>query len=197
MVNLKRLFGFTKSGASLIGTKARVFLKRRWVNRGLGVILVATLTSVILVHNLANIGGNLALATSSVKPVIDATTKSSIQKPVENFTQTRGLSWYHAGADLAAPVGTPVKSIMAGMVRAVNQDLFGYGIHVIITHDQGFESLYGHLSKFSVNLGQKVDLGTIIGEIGSTGLSTGPHLHLEIRQNTQLVNPADIVPGVN
>ena len=197
MANIKKLFGFTRSGASIIGAKAREILKKRSLHRGVGVLLVSAVASVIFVHNCSNIGGNAALALNVIQPVIDATTKASVQKPVIDYVETRGFSWFHTGADLAAPTGTIVKAIMPGTVRAVNQDLLGYGIHVIVTHTEGFESLYAHLSKIKVELGQKVDLDTIIGDMGSTGFSTGPHLHLEIRQNGQLVNPADIVPGIN
>ena len=196
MLNIKKFLGFTKTGTSTLGKYARSLLGKRGVSRMFGIILIASFTFVILTHNLANIGGNLTLATNGVKPVIDVTTQVSIQKPMEDFVQTRGVSWYHAGADLAAPIGTSVKSIMVGTIRAVNKDLFSYGNHVIIMHDQNMESLYGHLSKIYVEPGQKVDLNTIIGEVGSTGFSTGPHLHLEIHQNGQLVNPAEIVPGV-
>lgn len=196
--SLRKLFGFTKSGSSIVGARARNILKKNWVHRGVGVFLVATITSVILVHNFSNIGGTFEVNAATVqKPVIDATTKASIQKPIDFVSESRGFSWFHTGADLTAPIGTPIKPIMVGTVRAVNQDLLGYGNHIIITHEEGFESLYGHLSKINVTLGQKVDLNTIIGESGSTGFSTGPHLHLEIHQNGQLVNPADIVPGVN
>ena len=196
--SLRLLFGFTRSGSSLLGTHARCVFKKHWVHRSVGAGLIALVTAVILIHNLSNIGGSLEVNAATVqKPVIDATTKASVQKPLENFNETRGLSWYHTGADLADPIGTPVKAIMVGTVRAIYQDLFGYGNHIIITHDEGIESLYGHLSKIEVTLGQKVDLDTVIGEVGSTGFSTGPHLHLELHQNGQLVNPADIVPGVN
>lgn len=181
-----------------MGRRALNVLKKRQLHQATGICLVAITTFVILVSSFSNIGGPVVLAVSNTpKPVIDATTKSSVQIPLAYESESRGFSWFHAGADLAAPTGTPVKSIMAGTVRAVNQDLFGYGKHIIVIHDQGFESLYAHLSKINVELGQKVELTTEIGQAGSTGFSTGPHLHLEVRQNGSLINPADIVPGVN
>lgn len=168
------------------------------VSRITGVSLVALATAVILVHNLSNIGGNLTLAfnTSAIKPTIDATTIELVQKPVEFSYESRGFSWIHSGADLAAPTGTPVKPVMTGTVKETNHEYFGFGNHVIIDHGAGLESIYGHLSKIDVEPGQKVTLNTIIGEVGSTGFSTGPHLHLEIHQNGNLINPADMVPGV-
>lgn len=196
--SLRKLFGFTRSGTSIVGRQTRYVLNKRKLHRLIGGGLVALTTAIILVNSLANMGGSVALAVNTpAKPLIDATTKASVQSPLVYDTQTRGFSWFHAGADLAAPTGTAVKPVMAGTVRAVNHDLFGYGKHVIVMHDQGFESLYGHLSKIDVEPGQKVDLNTVLGQAGSTGFSTGPHLHLEIRQNGVLLNPADIVPGVN
>lgn len=198
MVNIKKFLGFTRSGTSTLGKYIRALSPKNWIHRGVGVILVALATSTVLIHTLSNIGGPVILGTNNVsKPVIDATTKASIQTPLKYDSESRGFSWLHTGADLAAPIGTPVKSIMAGTVKETNNWIWGYGNHIIITHDQGFETIYGHLSKINVHIGDKVDLGTIIGEVGSTGFSTGPHLHLEVRQNGQLVNPADIVPGVN
>jgi hypothetical protein len=197
--SLRKLFGFTKSGSSLLGERVRGALKKRWIHRGVGVGLVALVTTVVLIKNLSNIGGNTVLAANLTvaKPVIDTITATTIQTPVNFEYESRGFSWFHTGADLADPTGTPVKPIMVGTVKAAIFDSFGYGNHVIVDHSDGVESLYGHLSKIDVTDGQKVDLATVIGEVGSTGFSTGPHLHLEIHQNGQLINPADLVPGVN
>lgn len=161
-------------------------------------LLVVLATIIVLSHSLSNIGGNLTLAFASpvVKPVIDVTTVELVQKPVEFSYESRGLSWYHDGADLVAPTGTPVKPIMAGTIKEINRWYFGLGNHIIIEHGAGLQSTYGHLSKIKVEQGEKVTLNTVIGEVGSTGFSTGPHLHLEIHQNGNLVNPADMVPGV-
>lgn len=161
-------------------------------------LLVVLATIIVLSHNLSNIGGNLTLAFASpvIKPVIDVTTVELVQKPIEFSYESRGLSWYHDGADLAAKTGTPIKPIMAGTIKEINRDYFGLGNHIIIEHGAGLESIYGHLSKIKVEPGQKVNLNTVVGEVGSTGFSTGPHLHLEIHQNGNLVNPADMVPGV-
>lgn len=195
--SLRMLFGFTKSGSSLLGVQARNVLKKRQAHPLVGAGLISLATMVVLVHTLANMGGPIALAAGDVpKPTIDATTRATIQSPIAFESESRGFSWFHTGADLVTPTGTPVKPIMAGTVRATNYDLLDYGNHIIISHDQGLESLYGHLSKIFVHPGDKVDLNTVIGESGSTGFSTGPHLHLEIHQNGQLVDPADIVPGV-
>lgn len=174
----------------------RSVLARREVKHAVGIVLIAVLTATFLISSLQNIGGRLVLAFETPKVTIDATTKSSAQVPLDFQYESRGFSWYHAGADLVAPTGTQVKPIMPGRVELTKIDRFGFGRHVILKHEGGYESIYGHLSKITVKEGQEVDFATKLGEVGSTGFSTGPHLHLEIYQNGSLVNPADIVPGV-
>lgn len=193
---LKKLFGFTHSGVSVVGRKVQKVVTCREIRRLVGVGLMAVLTFVTLVHNFSNIGGNLVLAFNTPKPVIDATTLSSVEAPIDFQYESRGYSWYHPGADLVAPLGTSVRPIMPGTVGTVTYDRFGYGNHIVVKHEQGYESLYGHLSELEVQQGQKVSLDTEIGKSGSTGFSTGPHLHLEVHKDGVPVNPAEIVPGV-
>lgn len=174
----------------------RRVLSHREIRRFVGVGLVAVLTFIFLTHNFSNIGGNLVLAFNTPSPVIDASTKYSVQVPIAYQYESRGFSWYHTGADLVAPTGTPVRPIMVGIVEAVNHDYFGYGNHVIVAHEDGYKSIYGHLSLTGVKPGQRVELSTELGKSGSTGFSTGPHLHLEIHKDGSPVDPAEIVPGV-
>lgn len=94
----------------------------------------------------------------------------------------------HAGADLAGPRGTPIYATADGVVIAAEQES-GYGNVVKIRHDFGLETVYGHLSRIRVNIGQQVSRGVQIGDMGSTGRSTGSHLHYEVRVNDQPVNP--------
>lgn len=180
----------------IISRLVRRALSHREIRRFVGVGLVAILTFVVLTHTFANMGGNLTLAFNTPSPTVDASTKYTVQLPIDFTYESRGFSWYHPGADLVAPTGTPIKPIMVGIVEEVNHDYFGYGNHVIIGHEDGYESIYGHLSKTEVEIGQKVDLTTEIGKSGSTGFSTGPHLHLEIHKNGIPVDPSEIVPGV-
>mgnify|MGYP002780457699 CR=1 FL=1 len=94
-------------------------------------------------------------------------------------------SWrFHSGTDLAAPMGTPVLATQAGRV-SVSDFLGGYGLTVILRHGDGnLESRYAHLSQLAVQAGEWVEQGEVIGLVGSTGTSTGPHLHFEMRQLT-------------
>ena len=94
----------------------------------------------------------------------------------------------HHGVDYAAPIGTPVFAVGEGVVKFAGWR-GGYGKLVIIKHPKGFETRYGHLSYIAVKPGQHVNQGQFIGRVGSTGLSTGPHLHFEVRQHGRLLNP--------
>ena len=94
----------------------------------------------------------------------------------------------HRGMDIKGPMGAKVKSMAKGNV-IFSGVKGGYGNCVILEHGNGFQTLYGHLSKITVRKGQKVDIGQHIGNIGSTGRSTGPHLHYEVHQNGKRINP--------
>lgn len=94
----------------------------------------------------------------------------------------------HKGIDLAAPTGTPIHATADGVVEMA--DWFGgYGLYVQLGHGGDLETRYGHMSRIAVAPGQSVRKGEIIGYVGSTGRSTGPHLHYEVRVNGEAVNP--------
>jgi murein DD-endopeptidase MepM/ murein hydrolase activator NlpD len=96
---------------------------------------------------------------------------------------------YHSGIDIPAPAGTPVGATADGFVILAQENNNGYGLYVMLEHKNGTRSLYGHLSQIKTTVGSKVKAGEIIGLVGSTGRSTGPHLHFEIVMNGQAVNP--------
>lgn len=99
---------------------------------------------------------------------------------------------FHAGQDFAAPAGTAVHATADGRVTFAGWQS-GYGRLVKIRHDFGLETRYGHLSRISVKVGQKVSRGDRIGDIGSTGRATGPHLHYEVRVNGSATNPMNFI----
>jgi len=96
----------------------------------------------------------------------------------------------HKGIDFSAPIGTPVYATGNGKVIAQSSD-HGYGKHIEINHGYGYKTLYAHLSKFAVKKGQRVKRGDLIGYVGNTGSSTGPHLHYEVNKNGITVNPVN------
>ncbi|MGB3640721.1 MAG: M23 family metallopeptidase [Rivularia sp. (in: cyanobacteria)] len=111
---------------------------------------------------------------------------------------TSGFGWrihpltgeyrFHSGIDFGAPQGTPIYAFKAGLVEFAGIR-GGYGKAVIINHGAGKSTLYGHASKLIVRKGERVVPGQIVGKIGSTGNSTGPHLHFEVRLDDKPVNP--------
>ena len=99
----------------------------------------------------------------------------------------------HEGVDIAAPQGTGVFVAAEGSVARTGYDADGYGRFVEIRHPNGMTTLYGHLSRLDVASGDEVDGGQRIGLVGSTGRSTGPHLHFEVRRGNRLVNPEKVM----
>jgi len=95
----------------------------------------------------------------------------------------------HTGLDFAAAMGTPIYATGDGTVTEANFDAGGYGNHVVISHGYGYESLYGHMVRVKARVGQRVKRGEVIGWIGSTGKSTGPHCHYEVIKNGEKINP--------
>jgi murein DD-endopeptidase MepM/ murein hydrolase activator NlpD len=95
----------------------------------------------------------------------------------------------HAGLDFAAPQGTPIYATADGTVVTSGNTNNGYGNHVVINHGYGYETLYGHMVKVKARQGEAVKRGEVIGWVGSTGKSTGPHCHYEVHKNGQKINP--------
>lgn len=102
-----------------------------------------------------------------------------------------GKRSYHSGVDMACPHGTPVYAALGGTVTSVGYNNV-YGNYIIVTHHSGYKTLYGHLSKQLVTRGKWVDTNSRIGLVGSTGLSTGPHLHFTVYKFGKTVNPAGL-----
>jgi murein DD-endopeptidase MepM/ murein hydrolase activator NlpD len=97
----------------------------------------------------------------------------------------------HTGMDFTAPVGTEIYATGNGIVGRVEFNGRGYGNNVVISHGFGYQTLYGHMSRMTVRLGQRVNRGDLIGYVGNTGTSTGPHLHYEVLRGGRPVNPVN------
>ncbi len=125
--------------------------------------------------------------------------RTFLKSPLRSYRITSGFGvrfhpilkkWRpHHGVDYAAPYGTPVHAVAGGKVIFAGWR-GGYGKAVVIKHKNGYQTLYGHLGRILVKAGQHVDQGQTIGLVGSTGLSTGPHLHFEVRHYGRRINPA-------
>jgi len=109
------------------------------------------------------------------------------------FGAPRGGGTYHSGIDIGADSGTPIAAAAAGQVVLASSG-YGYGNYVIVRHDNGYETLYAHLSEIYVAQGQWVGQGEAVGTVGDTGWATGPHLHLEVRSGGAAVDPLNYLP---
>lgn len=137
----------------------------------------------------------LLMAMPAIQPVLNKhLTRMSSGYGWRNdpFTKVRK---FHYGMDFTAPTGTPVYASGDGVVIRADNASAGYGEHIRIDHGFGYESLYAHLSKYNVRVGQKVKRGEIIGFVGNTGRSEAPHLHYEIRKDGQHLNPINFYYG--
>ena len=116
---------------------------------------------------------------------------SEFGKRIDSIT---GKRKGHTGMDLAVPTGTPIRAALPGTVTVSKYNAGGYGYYVCIDHGNGLVTLYGHCSQLLARVGQNVQAGDIIALSGSTGRSTGPHLHFEVRVNGERTNPRAYLP---
>jgi murein DD-endopeptidase MepM/ murein hydrolase activator NlpD len=105
---------------------------------------------------------------------------------------TEGASSFHQGIDFGAEVGTPILASQSGLVE-ISGVMGGFGNVVVIQHENGIKTIYGHCSELKVRTGQKVSQGDVIALVGSTGISTGPHLHFGVKKNGQWINPMEVL----
>jgi murein DD-endopeptidase MepM/ murein hydrolase activator NlpD len=159
----------------------------------------APLAAVTQAANLASAARPAPVATFGAMPFRPRGTVSIPSRvPVENFVMSSDFGMrvhpvlggrrMHKGVDLPAPIGTPVHATADGVVSRA--DWFSsYGLYVSIEHGANLETRYGHMSRLNVAAGQQVHKGDVIGYVGSTGRSTGPHLHYEVRIAGEAVNP--------
>jgi murein DD-endopeptidase MepM/ murein hydrolase activator NlpD len=171
----------------------------RWVSR----CVAATLGSVLIVA---------LLGAAGVAHWLEPASALAWQAPVEGpLTQGFGCTelalepyaphcppatpFFHSGVDLAPSTGTEVRAAAPGRVH-VRHLVGGYGLHVVIDHPGETQSLYGHLSAVQVEAETWVSAGEVIGRVGSSGNSTGPHLHFEIRAQGLPVDPRVLIPAL-
>lgn len=138
-------------------------------------------------------GGTVSTSSSSNASVMLGSL--SFRRPLNSSRISAGYLGYpgHRGIDFPSPQGTPVMAAEAGTVTTVLYSNKSYGNRVIIDHGNGISTLYGHNSTISVSLGQRVSKGQTIAGVGSTGRSTGNHVHFEIRINGKPINPTSYV----
>ncbi len=132
------------------------------------------------------------LAQGPSSPTFNAPGGASFIWPT-NGVMTQYFSWYHRGIDVANRAAPAISASDGGTILYAGWDGTGYGNKVVIDHGNGYKTLYGHFSNIYVSVGQKVSRGQVIGQMGTTGRSTGTHLHFEVYYNGAAVNPLAIL----
>ena len=141
----------------------------------------------------ASVIGQGAIAIPSVQPVAKMDYTSNFGIRSDPF---RGSAAMHAGVDIRGPIGTPIYATADGIVSEANRR-GGYGNLVELDHGKGIATRYGHLSRILVSAGTRVTRGQVIGLMGSTGRSTGSHLHYEVRMDGRAVNPVPFLTSAD
>ena len=144
---------------------------------------------------LADAKSDLLAAIPAIQPVRNENLKqmaSGFGYRTDPFTKARKM---HEGMDFTAKTGTPIYATGDGIVARADNTASGYGNHIVIRHGFGYETLYAHLSKYKARAGQRVKRGDVIGYVGSTGRSEGPHLHYEVHKDKKVVNPLNFYYG--
>ncbi len=137
----------------------------------------------------------LLAAIPAIQPVRNENLKSMVSGfgyRTDPFTKARKM---HEGMDFTAKTGTPIYATGDGVVERADNTASGFGNHIVIRHGFGYETLYAHLSRYKCRSGQRIKRGDIIGYVGSTGRSEGPHLHYEVHKNGKVVNPLNFYYG--
>lgn len=118
-----------------------------------------------------------------------------LQLPLDGYISTY-FSWWHPGVDLATAYDTPIHPVADGSVVDAEYSPYGYGNMVIVDHGYGYQSLYAHMKSLIVHIGQAVKTSDVIGYIGLTGRTTGPHVHLELHKDNVPINPLPLLPTI-
>lgn len=181
------------------GHKISRFFRHIFEHKNIRKILGTNLAFVIIASTI--IPSNSVLAAGTTENVVITApqkieTEIGIHYPMTETKVNQGYSFFHPGIDFEAQMGDTVMPMMEGKVKQTGWDITGYGNIVLISHGNGMETLYAHLSKISVSVNQEVTPLTKIGEAGSTGHSTGSHLHFEVRKNGLRVNPFTVLPAL-
>ena len=147
----------------------------------------------IHVINIRSAAGTLERGAAELEHLFIWPVSARITSPYGNRrSPVNGRRQFHSGIDISAPFGTPVRAAMSGRVSAVGRDRV-YGNYIIISHHSGLRTKYAHLSSARVRAGDYIETGARIGDVGSTGISTGPHLHFTVFRNGVTVNPRSLL----
>ena len=155
--------------------------------------------AIVIVNGLGDIGGAIPLEAPETavltSETVNVLTETTFRMPLaESGGYSQGFNRFHPGVDIRAGRGTLIYPAAAGIVTEVEIGRFGYGHKIVISHANRIETLYAHLDDVNVKVGDQVAKDAVIGKVGMTGWTTGPHLHFEARAKEGLINPKQILP---
>ncbi|OGE26952.1 hypothetical protein A3H85_03725 [Candidatus Daviesbacteria bacterium RIFCSPLOWO2_02_FULL_40_8] len=163
---------------------------------GIGAVIIAYLLGYQPTFAIPPIKQSIIEANFTQKQTIQAAAfEENVNLPHPGYLTTSYTKW-HPGVDIATGLGMPIRPILKGVVSEVTYSFWGLGHFVIIDHEQGYRSTYGHMGRIFVKKGDPVTTSSIIGEVGMTGWTSGPHTHLELSRNGASVDPQTIIPVV-
>lgn len=128
------------------------------------------------------------------QPESQLITQTTLEKPLDGRL-AQGFNGFHRGIDILDPVGTPIKSIADGVIIEASFGRLGWGNTVVVQHANGLSSRYAHMDKINMIVGDQINKDQVLGTVGMTGWTTGPHLHLEVYQNGRAIDPAAVLPA--
>ena len=174
------------------------FFRRTFEHKRVRKVFSAGLT--VLVLTFGQMSNLLASATQASEPTLisqpenQVITLTTLEKPLDGRL-AQGFHGFHKGIDLLAPLGTPIQPIADGQVVEVSFGRIGWGNTAAVQHANGLVSRYAHMSQIHVTVGQPITKDQAMGNVGLTGWTTGPHLHLEVYQGGRAIDPASVLPA--
>jgi len=184
---LKIIKGF-KSGNKISRYFRHIFEKiniKKFFGANIALMLISSSLFTTNIAAVENIPDNITIQS----PVVFKTEQRQTRYPTSPVKITQKFSFFHPGVDLDGVTGDLITPIMDGVVISIERSRVGYGNSITVNHGSEVLSLYAHLSKISVVVGQEVTTKTVIGEMGATGRAFGDHLHLEVYQSGKRINP--------
>ena len=180
------------------GSKISRFFRRLFEAKSVKRLVGTNLAAMLVLGSFVPVRNDQIQPETTVIPEAEVTlstvTERVIQYPLQEGYVSQGYSIFHPALDIAAPRDTEIRPIKDGVIEDISKSRVGYGNAIIVDHGNGIISLYAHLSKINVSKGDKVTVFDTIGNVGTTGHSTGPHLHIEVRKNGIPINPFAVLP---
>jgi len=177
-------------------SKIKLRFPKRFFKLAILISILLNLTGYYPAFAIPPVKKSEALAASEIQKIeiISKSFTKPLILPHPGYLSTR-FSSYHPGIDIAAGLGMPVRPILDGEIIQVSRDFFGLGNYVEVAHENGFKSKYAHMGKIYVKTGQKVTSENILGEVGMSGNTSGPHTHLEITREEKYLDPLTLLPS--